>query len=159
LGNRKWIELVIKDMEESGVGIGTMLRVSDNYYSTDNHFNLAMVTGFNWDNLFINYPTKAWIRIKNYYGSNKKSHYQYEDGYVSFKDAHCPQYPDGDKSNWRGMTLDSSVRHSKKIKVVTPVEQDLTSVAPGAVLNGGVGMEDWFVNRTSEDYHHNREIE
>jgi hypothetical protein len=147
----------MKDMEDNGVGIGTLLKMKDGYHGSRTAFNLAMVTGFNWDNLFINYPTKAWIQIKNYYGSVRTSYYQYEDGFVSFKDAHCPQYPDGDKSNWRGMTLDSSIRHSKKVQVMTRVEQDLTRVAPPAILNGGVGMEDWFMSRTSDEYHHNKE--
>ena len=157
LSNRKWIELVIKDMEDNGVGIGTLLKVKDGYHGSDAAFNLAMITGFNWDNLFIKHPTKAWVQIKNYYGSIQKSYYQYEDGFVSFKDAHCPRYPNDDNSNWRGMNLESSIKHSKKITVVTPVTQDLTKIAPAAILNGGVGMEDWFMSRTSDEYHHNKE--
>ncbi len=157
LSNRKWIELVIKDMEDNGVGIGTLLKIKDHHYGDGGQFNLAMITGFNWDNLFIKHPTKAWVQIKNYYGSLKKSFYQYEGGFVSFKDAHCPQYPNDDTSNWRSMNLESSIKHSKKITVVTPVTQDLTKIAPPAVLNGGVGMEDWFLSRTSDEYHRNKE--
>jgi len=55
------------------------------------------------------------------------------------------------------MNLESSIKHSKKIAVVTPVTQDLTKIAPAAVLNGGVGMEDWFLSRTSDEYHRNKE--
>jgi len=157
LANRKWIELVLRDCEKNGLGIGTMLKITDPY--SHDKFNLAMVVGFEWSNLFLKYPTKGWIKIKNYMGNLKdnSNHYFYEQGLISFRDEHCPSQVAAkrDDSKWRDITLNESLAESKKIKVVSGVKQDLNKVAPTRTLNGGVGIEEWFKERTSADYRDN----
>jgi len=153
LANRKWIELVLKDCEKNGLGVGTMLKISD-HYGYDK-FNLAMVVGFEWDNLFLKYPTKGWIKVKNYMGDQNTQSFFYEQGLISFRDEHCPSQVASkrDDSKWRDLKLHGSLKQSKKIKIVSRVKQNLNKVAPTRTLNGGVGIEEWFNGRTHSQYH------
>ena len=161
LVNRRWIDLVLRDCEDNGIGIGAMLKITDPY--SHDKFNLAMVVGFEWDNLFLKYPTKGWIKVKNYMGDIKSSHhYFYEQGLISFRDEHCPALHDQrnlscalDGGNWRELKLQGTLSENSKIRVVSRVEQDLNKVAPNRILNGGVGVESWFKDRTSADYRNN----
>jgi len=160
LVNRRWIDLVLRDCEDNGLGIGAMLKITDPY--SHDKFNLAMVVGFEWGNLFLKYPTKGWIKVKNYMGDVHKNsnHYFYEQGLISFRDEHCPDVGHGmdAKGSWRELRLQGSLSQSKKIRVVSGVEQDLNKVAPNGVLNGGVGVEEWFQGRTSPDYYSNNNL-
>jgi len=115
------------------------------------------VVGFEWDNLFIKYPTKGWIKVKNYMGDTNRQSFFYEQGLVSFRDEHCPSQVASkrDDSKWRDIKLHGSLTQSKKIKVVSSVNKDLNKVAPTRILNGGVGIEEWFKDRTSSEYHNN----
>jgi hypothetical protein len=146
---------VLRDCEDNGIGIGAMLKITDPY--SHDKFNLAMVVGFEWDNLFLKYPTKGWIKVKNYMGDIKSPHhYFYEQGLISFRDEHCPYLHDQmDSGKWRELKLQGSLSANSKIKVVSGVEQDLNKVAPNRILNGGVGVEEWFKDRTSADYRNN----
>jgi len=165
LSNRKWIELVLKDLQKNGVGVGSLLKMKKERYYGSNDFFLAMVTGFKWENLFYRRPTKAWIKIKNFYG-NKQQSYLYEEGHVSCGDAHCPHFDDasGDlyenshdykNQSWQKMKLQGSIDNSEQITIVSTVEQDLSRIAPTEVLNGGIGIKDWFCGKQSSTYQDN----
>jgi len=89
-------------------------------------------------------------------------HYFYEQGLISFRDEHCPALHDQrnlscalDGGNWRELKLQGTLSENSKIRVVSRVEQDLNKVAPNRILNGGVGVESWFKDRTSADYRNN----
>tara|TARA_R110002110_G_scaffold15567_4_gene69525 strand:- start:4508 stop:4954 length:447 start_codon:yes stop_codon:yes gene_type:complete len=147
--------LVLRDCEDNGLGLGALLKITDPYAS--DKFNLAMVIGFEWDNLFIKYPTKGWIRVKNYMGDTNRQSFFYEQGLVSFRDEHCPSKVAAhrDDSKWRDLKLQGTLADNARVKVVSGVEQDLNKVAPGRILNGGVGIEEWFKDRTSSEFHNN----
>jgi len=150
LANRKWVELVFKDLEKNGVGVGSLLRITQDTYSySDSTFFLGMVTGFNWENLFYKRPSKAWIKIKNFYGQIKSRTYLYEEGHISFGEEHAVM---DRTSGWRDLELVGSIEHCKKVQVVSTVDRPVSALAPAPVLNGGVGIAHWFEGKQSSDY-------
>ena len=161
LCNRKWVELVLKDLESCGVGVGSLLRLRQDAYSDNAGFFLAMVTGFKWENLFYKHPTKAWVKVKTFYGNFRKSYY-YDEGSISFGDEHCPVFSEESDSSrpnvWNKMTLRGSACESKKIEVVSAhaSSKELFKAVPAEILNGGGnGATDWFQGRQSANYYEN----
>jgi len=166
LANREWIRLVVGDLEKSGVGIGTLIKYSPR--GVGRGWILGMVTGFRWKNLSINYPTKAWIQIRNFGGNTPENlmppgYSPREVGYISLRDIHRPVLADRQgtpvaarvlKPN---IKLEGSIAESEVFKIVSPVCSNLTNQAPQNILAGGDGIGEFYEGKRSKDYYVNFE--
>jgi len=166
LANREWIRLVVGDLEKSGVGIGTLIKYSTPIPSRE--WILGMVTGFRWKNLSINYPTKAWIQIRNFGGNAPEKlmppgYSPREVGYISLRDVHRPVFGDHQRSPVTtrvarpSIELEGSIAESEVIEVVSPVYSNLALHAPQNILAGGDGIGEFYDDKRSKDYYVNFE--
>jgi len=165
--NRKWIHQIVRDMEANGVGEGTILKMNPRAFDETGRFAIAMVTGFNWHNLFVAYPTRSWIRVKYFAGNEEglygsKPWYNFgTSGHFSFKDCHQPKYFPKSMVKHAQLAEDvdisKSLLHSKTAQVISPAQNcDLKALMPVGVAIGGHGVNDWFDNKRSKDYYHNK---
>jgi len=162
LANRKWIQLIIADMEANGVGVGTILKMNPRAFVHEGRFAIAMVTGFNWYNLFLPYPTRSWIRVKYFAGNEEgingsKPWYNFgTEGHFSFKDCHYPT-ESAETMDWENMELSKSLAHSNIVQIISPTRnRNLKASVPKNISLGGYGVEEWFKDKCAKDYYVNK---
>lgn len=151
LKNKKWIELILDDLMKAGVGVGAVLKTPNPFFAGS--FMVSVVTGFKWENLFIKYPTKGWIKVRNFQGDSQNASalftHRVENGLLAFRDCHCPKDP---KCFWKDVELSGSASTNRSIKVISKVKQDIYKKIPAKILNGGHGVGDWFKDRKSANF-------
>ena len=149
LKNRRWSQLIVKDMKECGIGIGTIFKVSEQHHD----YIIGMVTGFSFPStICYKKPSLGFLKMRFFKGTVDNPSYRWNYG-----DSHGGEhiirlndcYSLEDTSvEWDKVKLKSSMRHSKNFQILVPLyNQQLEKVLPLDFLSGRIGIEKYFEDR------------